>query len=82
MALNRVVRKVLRDYASGVGIAYSEIVAHYQALSQVNKGRALLQMKALEESWQQELRARAQAKFWPRLWARIKSRVNAWRLAS
>jgi hypothetical protein len=79
--VNGAVRKILRNYSTGMGIEYKEIVAHYQALSQVNKGRALMQMKALEESWQQELRARAQAKFWPRLWARIKSRVNAWRLA-
>lgn len=74
-------RKILRTYATGMGIPYSEIVVHYQKLDNTGRGRFLMAAKRLEEAWQEELQARAQPGFWRRLWARLVARVRAWRLA-
>lgn len=77
--MNPAARKILRTYAEGMGIPYSEVAATFAKASQVEKFRALHMMRKLEEAWQEEMQIRAQPKGWRRLWMRVTETLRRWR---
>lgn len=74
-------RKTLRTYAEGMAMPYREVVRVYQRLDQTGKGRALVQMRALEQAWQAEQETQAEPRWWARAWRRWLATLKRWRTA-